>query len=118
MLDKAKEHLSSAEILLCEGQYRDAISRAYYAVFSAMYAYVGEPPRGRWEHPALRGIFVRMLGEAGTSTESCRALRRRLRYLYDARIDADYSPVEFDEDTAVSALEIARDVIGLVERNE
>src|SRR5262249_59192291 len=53
MLDKAQEHLTSADLLHQHGQYRDAVSRAYYASFSAMYALVGEPPRGSWEHPGL-----------------------------------------------------------------
>ncbi len=35
-LEKAKEHLKSAEILYKKGLYRDSVSRAYYAAFSAL----------------------------------------------------------------------------------
>ncbi len=116
MLNKAKEHLKSAEILLREEQYRDVASRAYYAAFSAMFAYVGQPPRGQWNHYGLRGVFIRRLGEAGMPVKNCRTLRSNLRDLHDTRIDADYSTTEIDESTASNALEIAREVISIVER--
>jgi uncharacterized protein (UPF0332 family) len=116
MLNKAREHLKSAEILFCEEQYRDSVSRAYYAVFSAMLAYVGQPPKGKWEHPGLRGVFIRRLGEAGMPVEDCRTLRSNLRDLHDARIDADYSAAKIDKSTASNTLEIAREVISVVER--
>jgi len=54
MLDKAKGHLEAAELLYQQSYYRDAMSRAYDAAFSAMQAFAGAPPRGRWEHPDLR----------------------------------------------------------------
>lgn len=127
MLNKAREHLKSAEILFCEEQYRDAVSRAYYAAFSAMHAYVrfshrrlrltvGNPPKGQWKHPGLRGVFIRRLGEAGMPVEICRTLRSHLRDLHDARIDADYSTAKIDKSTASNTLEIAREVISVVER--
>ena len=115
MLNKAREHLKSAEILFCEEQYRDAVSRAYYAAFSAMHAYVGNPPKGQWKHPGLRGVFIRRLGEAGMPVENCRTLRSNLRDLHDARIDADYSTAKIDKSTASNTLEIAREVINVVE---
>ncbi|MBM3241785.1 HEPN domain-containing protein [Candidatus Poribacteria bacterium] len=116
MLNKAREHLKSAEILFREEQYRDAVSRAYYAAFSAMLAYVGQPPKGKWEHPGLRGVFIRKLGEAGMPVENCRTLRSNLLDLHDARIDADYSTTEIGKRVAIDALEIACNVISLVER--
>lgn len=106
MLNKAREHLKSAEILFCEEQYRDAVSRAY----------VGQPPKGKWEHPGLRGVFIRKLGEAGMPVENCRTLRSNLLDLHDARIDADYSTTEIGKRVALDALEIACNVIKLVER--
>jgi len=113
MLNKAREHLKSAEILFCEEQYRDAVSRAYYAAFSAMHAYVGNPPKGQWKHPGLRGVFIRKLGEVGMPVENCRTLRSKLRDLQDTRIRADYSTTEVGESAAIDALEIAREVISV-----
>ena len=117
MLDKAQEHLESANLLLQHGQYRDAVSRAYYTSFSAMYTLVGEPPQGRWEHPGLRGIFVQQLSIRGASVDTCRRLRQRLRLLHDARIDADYTTIAIDITTAQEALAIAREVLEIVRRH-
>ncbi len=115
MLNKAREHLQAAELLYRHQYYRDAVSRAYYAVFTAMQAFVGDPPRGRWNHPALRGIFIRTLADRGVPIETCRQLRRRLRYLLDAREDADYRKEEIEGGLALDALEIAREVLNMVE---
>jgi uncharacterized protein (UPF0332 family) len=118
MLSKAEEHLRSAESLWRHGQYRDAVSRAYYASFSAMGAFVGEPPRGRWEHPGLRGVFVQQLRVRGVPVAECRRLRQRLRSLHDARTDADYSTIAIDETTVQEALAIAREILAVIQRYE
>lgn len=117
MLDKAREHLRSAELLWQHGQYRDVVSRAYYASFSAMCAFVGEPPRGRWEHPGLRGTFIQQLGAHGVPTAECRRLRQRLRSLHDARTDADYTTTVMDETTTQEALTLAREIFEVVRRH-
>jgi uncharacterized protein (UPF0332 family) len=118
VLSKAEEHLRSAGILWRHGQYRDAVSRAYYASFSAMCAFVGEPPRGRWEHPGLRGVFVQQLSVRGVPVAECRRLRQRLRSLHDARTDADYTNMAIDETTVQEALTIAREILEVVQRYE
>jgi uncharacterized protein (UPF0332 family) len=115
MIDKASAHLQAAEILFQHRHYHDVLSRAYYAAFSAMYAFVGDPPRGRWEHPGLRGVFIRKLSERGTPIDGCRELRKRLRYLLDAREVADYRQEEVDEEIAIDALQIAREALRVVE---
>ena len=107
--------MEAAELLYRQHHYRDAVSRAYYAAFSAMQAFVGEPPRGRWEHPGLRGAFVTKLAERGLPIDTCRELRKRLRYLLDVREVADYREDEVDAGTAVDALEIARETLRLAE---
>jgi len=105
MFSKAKEHLESAEFLFERGRYRDAVSRAYYAAFSAMQDHLGSPPKGKWEHPGLRGAFIRQ----------CRELRKRLRFLHSAREDADYTSGGIDEPTAQEAIQVAREVLLLVQ---
>ena len=80
-----------------------------------MQACVGDPPRGRWEHPSLRAVFLRTLTKRGTPVETCRELRKRLRYLLDTREVADYSTEEVDEQMAIDAREIAREVLRIVQ---
>lgn len=118
MLGKAEEHLRSVDLLWRHGQYRDAVSRAYYASFAAMCAFVGEPPHGRWEHPGLRGVFVQQLSGRGVPAAECRRPRQRLRSLHDARTDADYTTVAVDATTVQEALAIAREIVEIVRRYE
>ena len=118
MRGKAAEHLRSAELLWRHGQYRDAVSRAYYASFAAMCVFVGEPPHGRWEHPGLRGVFVPQLSGRGVPATECHRLRQRLRSLHDARTDADYTTVAVDATTVQEALAIVRDILEIVQRYE
>jgi phage terminase Nu1 subunit (DNA packaging protein) len=80
-----------------------------------MQALVGDPPRGRWEHPGLRGAFVAKLAERGLPIDTRRELRKQLRYLLDAREVADYREDEVEADTARDALEIARETLRLAE---
>jgi uncharacterized protein (UPF0332 family) len=118
MLAKAREHLGSAEALFEQGRHRDAVSRAYYAVFSAMQGYVGPPPKGKWEHPGLRGAFIRKLRAEGKTVEQCRELRKRLRFLHSAREDADYTAGGIDERTAQEAIQLAQEILTLVQGGE
>jgi uncharacterized protein (UPF0332 family) len=118
MLAKAREHLGSAEALFEQRRYRDAVSRAYYTVFSAMQGYVGPPPKGKWEHPGLRGAFIRKLRTEGKTVEQCRELRKRLRFLHSAREDADYTVGTIDERTAQEAIQLAQEILALVQGGE
>jgi len=115
VIDKAKAHLQAAQLLYQHLSYRDVVSRAYDAAFSAMQAFVGDPPRGRWEHPGLRGAFVTKLAERGLPIETCRQLRRRLRYLLDAREVADYREDAVEAGMALDALDIAGEVLRFAE---
>lgn len=115
MINEAKAHLEAAELLYQQPHYRDTVSRASYAAFSAMQAFVGDPPRGRGEHPGRRGAFVAEWAERGLPMDMCRALRKSLRYLPDAREVADYREDTVDVSTSVDALEIAREVLRLAE---
>ena len=83
-----------------------------------MCAFVGELPRGRWEHPGLRGVFVQQHSVRGVPVAECRRLRQRLCALHDARTDADYTPMAIDETTVQEALTIAREILEVVQRYE
>lgn len=115
MLLKAREHLGSAEMLFAQGCYRDAVSRAYYAAFSVMQAFLGSPSKGKWEHPGLRGAFIRKLRAEGKTVEQCRELRKRLRFLQSAREDADYTTGGIDEQTAQEAIQLAQELLSLAQ---
>lgn len=82
-----------------------------------MCAFVGEPPRGRWEHSRLRRAFVQQRNDRGVPVAECRRLRQRLRSLHDARMDADYTPATIDETSVQEALVMAREIFKMVQRH-
>lgn len=118
MLEKAKEHLDSAEFLLTHGHYRDSVSRAYYAVFSTMWAYLGPPPKGKWGHSGIPRAFVRQLYADGESVDRCRELRKRLHFINQARREADYTTDSMDKQTAQDALSLAQEIFSIVQEGE
>ena len=115
MLEKAKEHLDSAEFLLTHGHYRDSVSRAYYAVFSTMWAYLGPPPKGKWGHSGIRRTFVRQLYADGQSVDRCRELRKGLYLINQSRREADYTTASIGQQTAQDAFSLAQEVFRIVE---
>jgi hypothetical protein len=61
-------------------------------------------------------VFVQQLRIHGVPVAKCRRLRQRLRFLHDARTDADYTAVAIDETIAQEALAIAREILEVVQR--
>ncbi len=91
----ANDALSAAGKCLKDGRFRSAVSRAYYAMFSAVTGAlirVGQEPRqpeGTWAHQKLpnlvRDVLAKRLGRG-----SMKDVRRRLGAAYKMRILADY----------------------------
>jgi hypothetical protein len=56
----AQQYLDDAQYLLAADRRGSAVSRAYYAAYQAMWAALGDPPRGEgWRHGAILNHFVR-----------------------------------------------------------
>ncbi len=91
------------------------MSRAYYAVFSMMWVYVGPPPKGKWGHSGIRRTFVRQLHADGQSVERCRELRKRLHFINQSRREADYTTDSIDQQTAQGALSLAQEILSIVQ---
>jgi hypothetical protein len=64
---------------------------------------------------SLCGAFVAKLAERGLPIDTCRQLRKRLRYLLDAREVADHREDTVDAGMAIDALEIAREALRFAE---
>lgn len=94
--DLAREHLSSAEILLGVGRWRGVVSRAYYATYCAVvwkallrgpitFATGYQNP----SHEAIPGLIRNRCLPPGVATDNVVDACILLRYF---RIDADYKP--------------------------
>jgi uncharacterized protein (UPF0332 family) len=78
-----------------------------------MLAYVGPPPKDRWEHVGLRKAFTQKLYQEGYA--NIRLINKDASALYDLRIDADYSISSvIDVKDAKRALKIAANMLSLV----
>src|ERR1051325_2444741 len=99
MLDErfiaAKKYLDDARYLLDVGGAESAVSRAYYAAYQAMWAALGDPPRGgQWRHIGIISHFVRGYWYDPAHPQTGPGLFEHLRFslhrLYQFRVDADY----------------------------
>ncbi len=104
-LEKAREHLRAAEVSIRHRLYRDAISRAYYAVYSASYSLLylmGKSPK---THSDLRSSFGLLVKEGVVESEYGKILSR----LYEMRETSDYDPFSFyGEEEASQAISDAK----------
>lgn len=120
LFTKAKRSLRAAEILRNSDLYSDSASRCYYALFLGMWAFVGDPPKGRWKHDGLRKVFLRELREE-TEQEalkpySLREINQGIRVIYSLRRRADYSYEDVEEADAKDALDFGTWLLDLLER--
>lgn len=85
----AKDKLKSAEILLHEGQYRDAVSRAYYAMYygaTALLIKKGEAPK---THKGVMVLLHQHFVKEGTLDAD---FAKAMQIVKRQREDADYEP--------------------------
>ena len=86
--DIARDSLEAAKLLHDVGHHRSAVSRAYYAAFSAV---VARLPAGRSPpHRDMPLLIDRHLAELPVWKRKW--LKSLIRGLYRLRLDADYSP--------------------------
>ena len=112
-LKGAHERLTSTRMLVEGGQYRDAISRAYYAALDAAdgaLALVGVTPQS---HEGTITFFSKHFIKSGQVDSRYGSLLNKIQ---KARLTADYNRmIDFTEDDARRALVEAEDFVNLVE---
>lgn len=109
-LNFARQYLEYAKMLLQNGRWNSAVSRAYYASYQAMWAALGDPAEGNvWRHLAIIKHFVRGYWFDPTHPENkprlFEHLRLPLRRLYMDRIKSDYDAVYLSETTASTSVQ-------------
>ena len=112
-LSRAKKKLKAAEYLREQGFYDDAISRAYYSAYHAVYALLillGSSPK---THKGLINLFwVKVVEQGMIDKEVGRALGK----LFSLRESADYSTIDFfSEDDANDAITYAKNIVYAIE---
>jgi uncharacterized protein (UPF0332 family) len=105
MFAKAERKMVSARLSLEAGQYDDAASRAYYAVFHAVSAVLAERGLAYSSHGQTLGAFNREIVKTGSLPSDTFA---KIQRLFQDRHTGDYDVSRFlDEDTGRRAVEDA-----------
>ncbi|MEI8167414.1 MAG: HEPN domain-containing protein [Chloroflexales bacterium] len=110
MMDaKAKQNLQAAEVLVAQGFFDSAASRAYYAAYLAGWSWLAaagqEPDEDYWRHTALPQVLFDWAAIADEQKDD-------LRFLFNQRVKADYYEDAIQRSEAEELLQIARGLIG------
>jgi len=120
-LSVAKRYLDDARYLLAARRLEGAVSRAYYATYQAMWAALGNPPRGgQWRHIGIIGYFVRGQWCEPAYPQTGPGLLEHLRFslhrLYQFRVDADYDQIPVSVTSAGECIKTAERTIAEIEQ--
>ena len=120
-LTAARRYLDDARYLLAAGRLESAVSRAYYAAYQAMWAALGDPPRGgQWRHIGIISHFVRGYWCMPTHPQTGPGLLEHLRFslhrLYQFRVDADYDLTHINTNSAEECVKTAERTIAEIDQ--
>jgi uncharacterized protein (UPF0332 family) len=109
----AIEHYEAAELCAQRGWYNVSVACSYYAVFTAMWVALGDPPRGQWSHGGILQHFAPgRWRQPQTPVE--RTLTNAIRSLYNARLKAHYKAVRLTATDSAESLMTAHQILQLV----
>lgn len=108
----------AAEATLQQRRYGACAGLAYDACFQAMWVALGDPPAGEWRHGRITRRFCHgQWASLPIVTTHLATLHKRLRALYELRLDTHYRARPVHPQQARQALQTVRDVIRLVQRH-
>ena len=114
LLERAESKLSAAKVLLKEGYYDDAVSRAYYSMYFAARALLLTKDIAPKTHKGLISKFGLEFIDTGFIE---RTYGRALNVAEEDREDADYSiTCEITEEEAKTVIEDAEKFIDRINR--
>jgi hypothetical protein len=109
----AVEDYRAAVLTSQQGWNNVSVACSYYAVFTAMWVALGDPPKGYWEHRGISKPFA--LGDWHTPPRPvARDVVKAIRRLYEDRLDADYQAVRLTVLESTAGLTTAKQVLRLV----
>lgn len=107
------ENYQAAQLTAQYGWHNVSVGRSYYAVYTAMWIALDDPPRGQWSHPGILQHFAPGRWHQPPAPLD-RALTRAIRRLYSARLRADYRGVQLTSVDSAAGLATARHILLLV----
>ncbi len=112
LTQKGLDHFESAQLLQRHQRYRDAVSRAYYAIYTEVVNWLGG---GAWNHRSIRSAFARKIHEKGIPNQQARHLNYRFVRALEARVAADYDLDEVTMENVEEIFEIAQTIFTFLE---
>lgn len=113
-LESAKEKLKAAVALLADGDYKDSVSRSYYAIFTAARALLATKRLDSSKHSGVIALFNQHFVKAGVVGKETSKLIEKAK-IYRERADyGDYFVVSKEE--AASQIESAKRFISEIEK--
>jgi uncharacterized protein (UPF0332 family) len=109
----AIEHDEAAGLCAQRGWHNVSVACSYYAVYTAMWVALDNPPHGQWSHAGILQNFAPGRWRQ-PSTPLDRTLTRAIRRLYNARVHAQYMGERLTSHDSVEGLRTARQVMQLV----
>lgn len=111
-MEQADDALQAARTLIDADLPRDAVNRAYYAIFYSVLALLVTRRLGTSKHSGALTLFSREFVKSGLLPPEMARLARRA---FDRRLEADYAElVEFSADDAEDTLVQARTFVDRV----
>jgi hypothetical protein len=111
-----QEHYAAAALCAEQGGHTVSIACSDYAVYTAMWVALNDPPHGQWSHAGIYQYFA-----PGRWREPPTPLDRRLtgaiRRLYNARLHAQYGGERLTSQDSADALRTADQILALVARS-
>ena len=109
----AIENYRAARLTSQQGWHNVSVACSYYAVFTAMWVALGDPPRRQW---SPGGIFQHFAPGRWRQPPRPldRALTNAIRSLYSARVRAHYRGMPLSTADSTDSLVTARQVLQLV----
>lgn len=109
----AIENYQAAALTAQHGWHNVSVACSYYAVFTAMWVALGDPPREHWEHRGISKPFAQ--GHWRTPPHRVeREVIRAIRRLYEDRLDADYRAIRLTPLESTAGVMTARRMLRLV----
>lgn len=112
-LQKSRENLKSADILIKAGMYGDSLSRSYYAIFTAARALLALKQLDSKKHSGVISLFNRHYVKTGIVDRTIGKELNKARLRRESSDYADFYLV--DKKEAVNQFETAKRFIDAVE---
>ena len=109
----AIENYQAARLTAQQGWHNVSAACSYYAVYTAMWVALGDPPRGQWSHGGILQHFAPGRWRLPPAPLE-RAVTNAIRSGYNMRLKAHYKAVRLSTADSADSLMTARQVLQLV----